>query len=280
MNISASQVREYQRCQRRWYYRYVRGLRPLKREKALDYGSWGHYNLAAFYRSAAAGADLDGALKAMALAHDEYRRRLVGEYGETDLRDLSNEVFAVCSDYALHWGLPGETVVAVERDDVIPIPGTHVSLRLVTDLVLRHRTTGEVWVVDHKFQRNLRDDIANVTLDTQFGFYAWAYSQLYPGEFAGIVYNGILQGPKEGQGPQDRYRRELITFGQQHLAAIERELVAMAQEIGNMKEYYPRTMTKQCSWDCPFLDLCVAELRGGDAEWVLQMQFEPNHRGR
>lgn len=37
---------------------------------------------------------------------------------------------------------------------------------------------------------------------------------------------------------------------------------------------FPRNITKDCSWDCPFADLCLAELEGNDTSLLFQEKYK------
>src|SRR5690606_16827327 len=36
------------------------------------------------------------------------------------------------------------------------------------------------------------------------------------------------------------------------------------------EKIFPRNTTRDCSWDCPYYDLCVAELEGSDVDLIFQ----------
>lgn len=62
---------------------------------------------------------------------------------------------------------------------------------------------------------------------------------------------------------------------------VLREAAGSAQMIAqylNAKDpttmYYPRNLSRDCAWDCPYNNLCQAELHGVNTEYILTNQFE------
>jgi hypothetical protein len=58
------------------------------------------------------------------------------------------------------------------------------------------------------------------------------------------------------------------------------ELVQTAQEIDTAvkKKRFPRSVRKDCNWDCEYKDLCIVQLFGGDISTMVKKNFQP--RGR
>lgn len=54
------------------------------------------------------------------------------------------------------------------------------------------------------------------------------------------------------------------------------ELADTAREIqtAQRRNRFPRTVSKTCSWDCEYLDLCVTEYFGGDTSSLIKANFE------
>jgi len=58
------------------------------------------------------------------------------------------------------------------------------------------------------------------------------------------------------------------------------ELIMTADEIREAErlERFPRTVRKDCSWDCEFSDMCIVDLFGGDIQPMIEKNFQT--RGR
>lgn len=314
--ISHTQIVQWKRCPRRWYYRYQVGLEPIDRDPKLDYGAWVHHDLAILYRALPDG--LDTALDRVAEAHEAYGEELMRDAAlmeqQAAIAALGTEVLEVVRRYARRVAEADAAyrIYAVERSEVVDIPNTAHSVEVVTDLILSDATGRSIWIVDHKVTDDLRDDMA-LALELQFGMYAWAYWRLGY-DVRGVVYNGIRRGipriPRlnrdgtvsrqpiatdwdtyaeairaAGGDPADYddmrqrlearrwYMRQVITYNEHHLRQIEEELIAAANELSRERPYYSRTMMRACEWDCPYLHLCVGELKGADTDYLIQEKF-------
>lgn len=51
-----------------------------------------------------------------------------------------------------------------------------------------------------------------------------------------------------------------------------RKTEALRQALVGAK-IFPRNITRDCSWDCPYYDLCLAEMEGSDVDWILQEKY-------
>lgn len=49
-------------------------------------------------------------------------------------------------------------------------------------------------------------------------------------------------------------------------------------ETTKEKEYFPRTLSKTCSWDCEYPSLCFAELTGHDVKYIIENDFEERRK--
>src|SRR5690606_21933561 len=52
----------------------------------------------------------------------------------------------------------------------------------------------------------------------------------------------------------------------------KRKTEALRKALGGAK-IFPRNITRDCSWDCPYYDLCLAEMEGSDVDWILQEKY-------
>ena len=59
-----------------------------------------------------------------------------------------------------------------------------------------------------------------------------------------------------------------------------REMGMTANEIlrAEKKGHFPRSPSKECTWDCDFRDMCIVELMGGDISSMVKHQFQRRSR--
>jgi RecB family exonuclease len=87
--------------------------------------------------------------------------------------------------------------------------------------------------------------------------------------------------------PREYFRRVVVTRNEQELASAMYEFYYQALEAESVKKQYVerdslpagatrvyRNITRDCSWDCPFKDVCKAELDGSNIEYLLNIGFD------
>lgn len=76
--------------------------------------------------------------------------------------------------------------------------------------------------------------------------------------------------------PGHLFHRQFLPFGPGEMADINRRIRSEAQEMalvkaGRLPIYH--NPTKDCSWECPFVDVCEVKAMGGDWRSILQLEF-------
>jgi hypothetical protein len=185
--ITASSSRCFRACPRKYFWTYVRGLRPLRQADALRFGTLWHYAMEFWWRGGAwspqPGADPYDLAKARAL-------------------------FA---GYSARWSLANYEVLAIERPFVAPLrdgAGKRIrgwSIAGKVDGLIKDLATGEVWLLEHK---TASDDLelggdywARLAIDSQISIYHDGAEALgHP--VAGCLYDVVRKpGIRPGQVP-------------------------------------------------------------------------------
>lgn len=96
-NISSSMRSSWRSCGRKVFYRYVAGIEPLKRSKALIMGSAYHAGLEAWRR----GSDLN---QAMGVAVDQFCEATIGMLTGEETEQSANQLRAYLEGYFIHFG--------------------------------------------------------------------------------------------------------------------------------------------------------------------------------
>lgn len=135
-------------------------------------------------------------------------------------------------------------------------------LRFKIDMVARDRTTGALWLFDHKSASTFGRD-TEIELDDQFRLYTWALRQM------GVPVHGIVRSDartKRNKGPMsldNRFRR-VITYctdtEANNVAADALEAARAAYLPG--RPVYPSPAPDRCSWRCNYREPCIARRRG------------------
>lgn len=72
--------------------------------------------------------------------------------------------------------------------------------------------------------------------------------------------------------PKEFFRRIKVERNINEMRASISELTDVIYDIRDTKRWY-RNITKDCSWDCPFKSLCVAEMDGSNADHIRNELF-------
>lgn len=80
----------------------------------------------------------------------------------------------------------------------------------------------------------------------------------------------------KARGSKDFFQRvKLPTPSKEMIKSVVRDAKETTRQIITMgPDLKARNMTKDCSWDCDFYQLCHAEVRGLDADFVKKTQYE------
>lgn len=139
--ITASRCKCFRRCPRLEWYEYHLGIRPLQTALALRWGTAWHYGLEVWWANG-------GSVGAMALAEVgmlmKARELMLDEYACTTLRVMLAAYHARwCEDMANYEVLGVETEFRAPLSDGFTLGGK-------LDVVIRKRSDGSVWLVEHK----------------------------------------------------------------------------------------------------------------------------------
>lgn len=218
--LRTSERKDFKRCPQRWWWAWREGLRPKKETFGpLWFGTGIHLALEKWYQvGTERGVDPRITWREFVGTQVEYVKTLV-EDGETGEGTITQWVEAgelgegILTAYLDEFGSDDQwEVLAVELpfQVSIPKPGTKTALVVYAgtfDLVARHRTSGEVFLWDHKTAKSIQT--GHLPLDDQAGSY-WALATHVLRQkgilgkrerIHGIVYNFIMKAL-----PDDRPR--------------------------------------------------------------------------
>ena len=231
------------------------------------------------------------------------------EYG--DLPEMAHRLLV---GYEYNWKNESWNVLETEVSFLARLTGK-VGYAGVIDLIVED-SNGMIWVVDHKFTKNIPDD-DYLSIDPQTSLYYWVATLKYGKDrVAGSILNYIRTKPptvpsvnKDGtiskakidtdiptlmkvihdndldpDDYKDHIERAKVTTAQFYvrkrldrpinlLKMTLREAVATILDC-NSKRPITRTLNKNCSWDCDYQPLCMAEIQGADTNFMIKQQYQ------
>lgn len=182
MEVSISEIRNFKSCPRRWYLKHVLKIEPPQVGTARAFGTIMHAALETLYRTRGdfglSSIELEKQIQATPqenLTEDDAKmlRALFDEYYK----------FAVDKGDFILWD-----IVAVEAFHSVFMPEWNATFKARFDLVVKDRSTGAIYVVDHKTTKQFRD--TPLDMDEQVTSYLWLARRVY-GNVKGVIFNRI-----------------------------------------------------------------------------------------
>lgn len=272
-------------CERKHYYAFGEpcadgsfGIAPNGHSDSLTRGNIGHAILDDLYT-----AERDG------LSRREASQSAIMEHNLRMMEDMENaalynQILQLFVKYVTHYEEEDKNwePVAIEHEFRYKIPNSDLVFPFKPDLIRRHKLTGKVDVVDHKFIYNYYND-KMFTIMPQLAKYVSALKRMgYPVDTA--TYNQIStrQNSKEPfrRSPADIGEVKSETFFREQAMAMARvdKLKTMPNE--EWKASVLRTASAFNCKNCMFLDLCTLDLTGANGrELHIRQYYEPNKYG-
>jgi hypothetical protein len=291
--VSYSELDTYRQCplKHMWAYK-ERWKRPVTEGSALAKGSLWHLVLETHYLKIIDGGNLDDCRQAVEPLLTEGSSGL-----QTDTQALIQWMY---EGHIEQYGLDEQwEILAVEYPFVINLadPDGNLSpydIKGKIDLVVRNRSNGTIWVVDHKSGANLPDQM-DLEIDDQFGIYVWALNQ--PGHDhwkpAGAIHSAArtkqnmadmpgYTGKSNPQSLDQRYRRTYLNRSDVELKAVALDawaVAANAYPTSDDRPLYSSPDPRQCGWKCDYKEVHLLARKGKDAHTTLRdYGFEQDFR--
>lgn len=310
--LSYSQVKTWKRCRRKWWYGYVKGLRPKGKVRKIELGNYGHHLLEAHYK----GEDLQE-------ASQKYWDKVTADMFEEEMdmfTGVRSDAEQLVQRYLDHYGDNRWNVLAIEQDFEVNIRtgrgnSSRSHFKGVLDLVVEEETGG-IFLVDHKFTTISFDKFEDsLVLDEQANSYLWALERILGVPVMGIVFNlirtklptvpnllknGTLSKAKNMDTDPQTYLAEIHRLGLnpndyqdilEHLTETVNpffkqvktyrtppEVTQVGHELYRTSldmragEVY-RNATKDCGWDCPYYGLCIIDAKQADSDFYIRTNF-------
>jgi hypothetical protein len=293
--VSNSEINQFKECRRKWWLGTYRGL-ALKNKSvtgALALGTRVHYALEMYYTS-----DLDPIEVYTNLLENDIQT-LESEGKElSDLMEEGNLGLIMVEGY-LEWleetGADANLeVISAEEKLSTMMLDNRVELRGKMDLRVRDRIDNSRKVLDHKTTVNFSSFESVADLNEQLFTYM-LLERLKPDETDytdGAIYNMLRKVKRSAKSKPPYYKRWITRHNQEglnsfyyrlHGTLIDMIRVRDALDAGTNPNIvaYP-TPTKDCTWRCPFYQVCLLIDEDNEAaEEMLEDLYEvrdPNER--
>jgi hypothetical protein len=305
MRISQSRLKTHLRCKRRDWLENVRRLAPRLYGPvgALQSGSRVHEALEAFYtpntdrdprvaleiaiESAHSGYVMqcqEMGLEPDAAVLDKFRK-------DTDLeRAMVEGYFEWLADTGADSTLrvlAAEEQISITADQLGADFGRAVEIVGKLDARGIDEVTGYTLFVDHKTVQNFAQVLPTLQGDPQMLHYHLLLSILRPDEHVdGALYNMLRKVKRSKTAKPPFYMRETITHNADEIESYRLRLIGLITTVIEFEEriaqlgdlgprmFAPPTKTRDCSWECPFFDVCDMFDDGSRVEAALAELFE------
>lgn len=303
--ISQSDLKDFQRCKRRYWLRHVRRLAPRLHGPVgpLQSGTRVHEALEAFYqpdmsldpRQALENAinealsEYATACKAIDVEPDPF---VLDKFKkDTDLeRAMVEGYFEWLADTGADAYLKviaAEEQISVTSDQIGAEMGQPFVVVGKLDARVLDEVTGFTQFVDHKTVQNFAQLLPTLQGDAQMLHYHLLLSILHPNQHVdGALYNMLRKVKRGPRSKPPYYQRETIIHNADEVESYRLRLIGLitnviefeqrVSQLGELgvKMFAQPTVTRDCSWDCDFFDICGMFDDGSRVEAAVQELFE------
>ena len=304
MRFSNSVLKSYQRCKQQHKYKFVDNLVPRHSSLPLKRGSWLHELLEAKYTTGDWHSRNDE-LAAEFYKMFEEEREMWG--------DLPSICAHIMRSYDYRWREEDATLrwLDLESEFEIDLPHGHTMVFKIDGIV---EDEWGMWLAEHKTHKSYpKGEYRFVDMQSAKYVYGlrklgypitgvlWNYLLTVEPKKPELIKDGsrlsnrkirtdaitMLEAIREyGLDPNDYkrdiirlrdhadfFRRERVPKPEHITKQLVREAIITADEIEKGGEP-TRSIERSCEMFCPYLDLCVTDLYGGDTSGMIRMNFQ------
>jgi len=261
MKLRYSAFAEWQNCRRKYDLQYVQGWRkPETVPSKAEIGTLVHAGLKAYYLNEDHKL---GVLNAVPALHCIDGKEL------TDAVSLAQIMVEGYIQWQEEEGLDcGWEVLLTEKQLEYKItPG--VILTGQVDLVVRDGV-GQTWLVDHKTCQSFSQYTTMLSMNQQLMWYTLLL-KANGIDVDGAQFNMLRRVKRGPRATPPFYAREEVRFSGRQLDKFKSRVLNQIEEM--QQSAVPPRPTQDCSWRCPFVNVCPEFDNGGYAEEMLQDQF-------
>lgn len=253
--FSHSMLAAWRRCRYRFELLYKDGY-VSRQSVGQARGSAGHAALAYYYKN-----DRDITL-AIQEAWESYVE-VLGEPADMEDWDLLESALI---RYDV-WAKQNDSFTVTDTEQHFELQFPNGKFQGFIDGVVEH--AGRTWILEHKF--NKRVETGHLDIDPQVSAYMLA-AYLLGYKPMGVMYNiiRVSSGPTAIKEPVVRKFVYRNPEGLNYFAGeIDQQMIEINRHLAEGGYNY-RNMTSDCSWDCPFYNVCLSLNDSGDGSAVLE----------
>lgn len=303
--VSHSDLKDFQRCRRRYWLRHVRRLAPRLRGPVgpLQTGTRVHAALEAFYtpgstidprqaledaisdaargyheQCAQLGVEPDSVILGRFLKDTELERAMIGGYFEW-LADTGADAHLRV--------IAAEEQLSVDSEQLGAELGVPFKVVGKIDARVIDEVTGYTQFIDHKTVQNFAQMLPTLQSDTQMLHYHLLLSLIHPDQHVdGALYNMLRKVKRGSAAKPPFYSRETIIHNEHEIESYRLRMIGIIANVfeleGRINQLgpigvkmfaYPNP-TRDCSWDCEFFDVCGMFDDGARVEAAINDLFE------
>lgn len=302
--ISHSELKDFQRCKRKWWLRHVRRLSPRLTGPAgpLQSGTRVHEALEAYYTPGSESDPLTVLEGTIHGAMEQYHRQceeagLSPDQVVVDKFKKDTETERAMVEGYLQWladtGADSDLEV-ISAEQKVTVSGDVLGGEFVKpfdvvsklDARVRQISTGKLLFVDHKTVQNFTQVLPLLRSDSQMLHYHLLEFYTHVDEVCdGALYNMLRKVKRTGKANPPFYMREHIPHNADEIEAYRFRLLgiianvfelesrlALMPDMGPKLFAYPNP-TRDCTWDCEFFQVCTLFDDGSRVEDALRELF-------
>lgn len=303
--ISQSDLKDFQRCKRRYWLRHVRRLAPRLHGPTgpLQSGTRVHEALEAFYQPDMSLDPREALENAINDARREYHAQCTALDVEPDPivldqfrkdTDLERAMVEGYFEWLADTGADAHLKI-IAAEEQISVTDEQIGAHLGQPFVIVGKldaraideVTGFTQFVDHKTVQNFAQILPTLQSDPQMLHYHLLLSILHPeAHVDGALYNMLRKVKRGPRSKPPYYMREPITHNAAEIESYRLRLIGLVANVfeleGRIEQLGPIGVqmfaqpnpTRDCSWDCDFFDVCGMFDDGSRVEAAVQELFE------
>jgi hypothetical protein len=302
LGLSNSEMQDFRRCRRKWYWSYYRGLARTREEpgSALHVGNLVHDALAHYYDPESSWGD------PVAYGEGQLAEEIAEFPAEEDALRKEFELVRAMLEGYMEWlaetGIDADLrVLGSERMIRVPMrdTGGHptgVFLLSKIDVPVERISDGARTLLEHKTVGYINSDIKmGYRINGQFltEHLARFLESIETGQTAeeairdcsGVSVNMLRKTKRTARSTPPFYEREEVHHNILELRSHWKHVMAIALEIADTEARLdageshhtacpPTPIPDRCSWECPYFRVCPLADDGSDIEGALGAMFE------
>lgn len=268
--VSYSELDTYRQCPLKHHILYgQRWTKPPKEDSALAKGSLYHKVMEAHFRVIKAWQDANagkspkegGAAETMLLnaCHAAVWPMLWDEKAGEFFNPVCELIAWMYEGWVKFYGtMPDWRILGVEHQIVVPLRDergrrSRYHLKAKMDVVVKIRSNGGIWVVDHKSGANLPTDM-DLEIDDQFGLYTWAMREVGKKVLGSLHAANRTQRNKSPMRLEDRMKLTYLNRSETELDNLALDAYKVAWNAHPPKNGGPKGYSspdpRTCGWKC------------------------------